>query len=274
MTKNGGPTSATNPYIARYAFWVEDESFKVNLNVITNGPRGATSLGLTAAEARLDGSLGMSTDDGLRSAAANVISARASLAGQFPTALTAALPANLANPAAAAELRFLTTTHSAGLDLSRGGFKRFNLNAATNGDKRAGLDRLVVAITNTNSASLFGQRFYRVRNDAAGVNNATAVSSNHAAIYLQKIAANIYDYLDADDQPTVISNDATFSLVTGRPTMGILPLGGGTSGTNPIAAMGVENVPRLQEYAVHLRVRSMRWDASNPDSLGFVFNTN
>ena len=274
MTKNGGPTSATNPYIARYAFWVEDESFKVNLNVITNGPRGATSLGLTAAEALLDGSLGMSTDDGLRSAAANVISARASLAGQFPTALTAALPANLANPAAAAELRFLTTTHSAGLDLSRGGFKRFNLNAATNGDKRAGLDRLVVAITNTNSASLFGQRFYRVRNDAAGVNNATAVSSNHAAIYMQKIAANIYDYLDADDQPTVISNDATFSLVTGRPTMGILPLGGGTSGTNPIAAMGVENVPRLQEYAVHLRVRSMRWDASNPDSFGFVFNTN
>ena len=274
MTRNGGPVNATNPYIARYAFWIEDESFKVNLNVMTNGPRGATSLGLTAAEARLDGSWGSSSNDGLRSVAGNVISARASLGGQFPTALTAALPANLANPAAAAELRFLTTTHSAGLDLSRGGFKRFNMNAATNGDKRAGLDRLIIAITNTNSASLFGQRFYRVRNDAAGINSTNAVSTNHAAIYLQKIAANIYDYLDVDDQPTVISNSSTFNLVTGRPTVGILPLGGGTSGTNPIAAMGVENVPRLQEYAIHLRVRSIRWDASNPDSFGFVFNTN
>jgi hypothetical protein len=274
MTKEGGPVNASNPYIARYAFWVEDESFKVNLNVLTNGPRGATSLGLSAAEARLDGSLGTSADGGLRSAAANVISARASLAGQFPTALTAALPANLANPAAAAELRFLTTTHSAGLDLSRGGFKRFNLNAVTNGDKRAGLDRLIVAITNTNAAPLFGQRFYRTRNDATGLNNTTAVSANHAAIYLQKIAANLYDYLDDDDQPTVISNDSSFSLVTGRPTVGILPQGGGTSGTNPIAAMGVENVPRLQEYAIHMRVRSMRWTNSDPDSFGFVFNTN
>ena len=275
MTRNGGPVNATNPYIARYAFWIEDESFKVNLNVITNGPRGgATSLGLSAAEARLDGSWGTSTDDGLRSAAGNVISARASLAGQFPTALTAALPANLANPATAGELRFLTTTHSAGLDLSRGGFKRFNINTVTNGDKRTGLDRIVTAITNTNASPLFGQRFYRLANNAAGLNSTSAVSTNHAAIYLNKIAANLYDYLDTDDQPTVISNDSSFSLVTGRPTVGILPSGGGTAGPNPIAAMGVENVPRLQEYAVQLRVRSIRWDSSNPDSFGFVFNTN
>jgi hypothetical protein len=168
MTRNGGPVNATNPYIARYAFWIEDESFKVNLNVITNGPRGgATSLGLSAAETRLDGSWGTSTDDGLRSAAGIVISARASLAGQFPTALTAALPASITDPATAAELRFLTTTHSAGLDLSRGGFKRFNINTVTNGDKRTGLDRIVAAITNTNASSLFGQRFYRLANNAA-----------------------------------------------------------------------------------------------------------
>ena len=274
LTKNGGPVNATNPYIARYAFWVEDESFKVNVNVITNGPRGNASLGLSAAEIRLDGSWGTSTDDKLRSAAGNVISARSSLAGQFPTALTAALPASLTDPATAAELRFLTTTHSAGLDLSRGGFKRFNINTVTNGDKRTGLDRIVAAITNTNASPLFGQRFYRLANNAAGLNSTSAVSTNHAAIYLQKIAANIYDYLDADDQPTVISNNSSFSLVTGKPTVGILPLGAGTAGPNPIAAMGVENVPRLQEYAVHMRVRSMRWDATNNNSFGFVFNTN
>ena len=274
LTQNGGPTNATNPYIARYAFWVEDESFKVNVNVITNGPRGNASLGLSAAEARLDGSWGTSTDNKLRSAAGNVISARASLAGQFPTALTAALPASLTDPAAAAELRFLTTTHSAGLDLSRGGFKRFNINTVTNGDKRTGLDRIVAAITHSNASPLFGQRFYRSANNAAGLNSTTAVSTNHAAIYLQKIAANLYDYLDTDDQPTVISNDSSFGLVTGRPTVGILPSGGGTAGPNPIAAMGVENVPRLQEYAIHMRVRSMRWESTNNNSFGFVFNTN
>jgi hypothetical protein len=158
------------------------------------------------------------------------------------------------------------------------------MNAATNGDKRAGLDRLIAAITNTNSASLFGQRFYRLANNAAGINSTSAVSTNHAAIYLNKIAANIYDYLDADDQPTVINiptnttnfatNMSNFTLRTGRPTNIILPLGLGTSGTNPIAAMGVENVPRLQEYAVQLRVRKMQWDPDDPDSFGFVFDTN
>jgi hypothetical protein len=50
-------------------------------------------------------------------------------------------------------------------------------------------------------------------------------------------------------------------------------LGGGTSGTNPIAAMGVENVPRLQEYAIHLRVRKMQWDGNDPDSFGFIADT-
>jgi hypothetical protein len=54
--RNPGPTNATNPAIARYAYWIEDESFKVNVNVATNGSRGAASLGLGPAEIRLDGS--------------------------------------------------------------------------------------------------------------------------------------------------------------------------------------------------------------------------
>ena len=274
LTQNGGPTNATNPYIARYAFWVEDESFKVNVNVITNGPRGNASLGLSAAEARLDGSWGTSTDNKLRSAAGNVISARASLAGQFPTALTAALPASLTDPATAAELRFLTTTHSAGLDLSRGGFKRFNINTVTNGDKRTGLDRIVAAITNTNASPLFGQRFYRLANNATGLNSASAVSANHAAIYLNKIAANLYDYLDTDDQPTVISNDSSFSLVTGRPTEPILAINGGYDGPNSVAAFGIENGPRLQEFAYHVRMWKMSYDPENLDSTtNFGFNS-
>ena len=283
LTQNGGPTNATNPYIARYAFWVEDESFKVNVNVITNGPRGNASLGLSAAEARLNGSWGTSTNDELNSAAGNVIPARASLAGQFPTALTAALPASLTNPTTAAELRFLTTTHSAGLDLSRGGFKRFNINSITNGiagpgdavNVRAGLDRILAVITNTNSMPSFGQRFYRATNGTTStINSSTAVTAAHANIYLQKLAANLLDYIDANDQPTVVNNDAAFSIRTGRPSYGFDALGGGLDGANSVAAMGVEAIPRLQEYAIHARIRSLRHTASDAESFGFVVKTN
>ena len=272
-------TNASGQTNARFAFWMEDESFKVNVNIATDGPRGTTSLGTNAGEARIDGAWGVSSNSAIANANfADLAALRGNnpypTNGNIPSPLTAMLATGISDASAAAEVKFLTTTHSAGLDLSRGGFPRFNLNSVTNGDKRTGLNRIIAAITNTNASPLFGQRFYRLANTPAGINSTSAVSTNHAAIYLNKIAANIYDYLDADDQPTVISNDSSFSLVTGRPTVGILPLGGGTAGPNPIAAMGVENVPRLQEYAVQLRVRSMRWTNSDPDSFGFVFNTN
>jgi len=275
VSRDGGPTNANNPPIARYAYWVEDESFKANLNVLTNGVRGMNT-GTSPQQGTIDGALGASANlSTFTNRTTAMLRDRATLgAGGFTDRGSAALALGLQGVTNAAEFRFLTTVNSAGLDLSRGGFKRVNINALTNADKRAGLDRIIAAITNTNAAPFFGQRFYRLSNDAAGINSTNAVSANHAAIYLNKIAANVYDYLDDDDQPTVISNNSSFSLVTGRPTNGVLPLGLGTFGTNPIAAMGVENVPRLQEYAIHLRVRSMRWTNSDPDSFGFVFNTN
>ena len=276
---NMGPTNATNPPVARYAYWVEDESFKVNVNTATNGPRG-TSTNAGPGDVRLDGSWRSSSNAAVRAAdAAGVVSARGTNPNFFPTIGSAAVVAGLTDVTSTDEFRFLTTVNSAGLDLSRGGFKRFKINSVTNGAtndalKRIALDRLTTVVTNTNAAPLFGQRFYRLTNDPAGVNDTSAVTQHHASIYLQKIAANIYDYLDDDNQPTVISNNASFSLVTGRPTFGIGPLGGGLDGSNSIVAMGVENVPRLQEYAIHMRVRSIKWDSSNPDSFGFVFNTN
>lgn len=267
---NPGPTNATNPAVARYAYWMEDESFKVNVNTGTNGAR-AQSPGVGPADVRLDGSWQSSANAALRAAnSTNVVTDRGTNTNFFPTAGSAAIAAGLSNVASASEFRFLTTAHSAGLDLSRGGFKRFNLNTVTNGDKRTALNRLLLAITNTNAAPLFGQRFYRLANSATGINATNAVTTNHAAIYLQKIAANIYDYIDSDDQPTVISNNPpTFTLMTNRPTNGIAAAGGGLDGTNPVAAIGAENVPRLQEYAIHMRLRSMRWDPAAVDSFGF-----
>ena len=285
MGARPGPTNATNPAIARYAFWVEDESFKVNVNFATNGPRGTASLGLNPAEARLDGAWGSSRESGLSGANFSaVITGRDGLPGSnFPTALTAALPGQVSDAASLDDLRFLTTVHSAGLDLSRGGFKRFNINSVTNGitgpgdaaNIRTGLDRVLAAITNTNAAPNFGQRFYRATNGTTStINSSNAVTAAHANIYLQKLAANLLDYVDSNDQPTVINNDAAFSLRTGRPSYGFDALGGGLDGTNSVAAMGVEAIPRLQEYAIHARIRSLRHTAGNADSFGFVQNTN
>jgi hypothetical protein len=285
MGARPGPTNATNPAIARYAFWVEDESFKVNVNFATNGPRGTASLGLNPAEARLDGAWGSSRESGLSGANFSaVITGRDGLPGSnFPTALTAALPGQVSDAASLDDLRFLTTVHSAGLDLSRGGFKRFNINSVTNGitgpgdaaNIRTGLDRVLAAITNTNAAPNFGQRFYRATNGTTStINSSNAVTAAHARIYLQKLAANLLDYVDNNDQPTVVNNDAAFSIRTGRPKYGFDALGGGLDGTNSVAAMGVEAIPRLQEYAIHARIRSLRHTAGNADSFGFVQNTN
>lgn len=296
---NPGPTNGTdNPAIARYAFWVEDESFKVNLNVAASGNRGITSLGLGPEESRIEGAWRAGGNPILSNAdTAGVVAGRQSLSGtNFPTALTAAIPAGVANADAADELRFVSTTHSAGLNLSRGGFKRFNINnvnvigsnnsAAPNivnqtGIIRTNLNRVIAAITNTNSVPNFGQRFYRMGTNVAtgtnvaNINASNIVSANHAAIYLNKVAANILDYIDTDDQPTIINIPTTaanftnmndFQLRVGRPEFGIEALGGGLDGTNPVAAMGVENVPRLQEYAIHGRIRELNPIGYNSNS--------
>lgn len=263
LTNTAGETNA------RFAFWVEDESFKVNLNVATNGMRGAADSGGWPAEGRIDGTLGASTNDALSGANFAKI-AQGMPSGSFPTALTALLAASVTNTDAAAELRFLATTVSAGLDLSRGGFKRFNINTVTNGIGsladtgviRTNLNRVIAAITNTNAAPLFGQRFYRA-NDANAPNT---VTTDHAAIYLNKIAANILDYVDADSQPTIVNNDEGYSLQSGKPTYGIEPLGGGTDGSNSVIAVGMESLPRLQEYVLHGRIRKL-------DPIGFNSNS-
>ncbi len=279
-----GPTNATNPAVARYAYWIEDESFKVNVNTGTNGAR-AQGTNVGPNDVRLDGSWQSSPNAALRQANATaVVADRGTNAKFFPTAGSAAIAAGLSSTTSAAEFRFLTTANSAGLDLTRGGFKRFNLNTLTNGVttdalKRTALNRLLLAITNTNAAPLFGQRFYRLPPlNVPNINNTSAVTADHANIYLQKIAANIYDYLDSDDQPTIINNDATnvppFTLRTGRPTDAIYSTGNSPDGTNSVAAFGVENFPRLQEWAMHARVWRMSW-TNGPDSrsnFGFVNN--
>jgi Tfp pilus assembly protein PilX len=258
-------TNASGETNARYAYWVEDESFKANINIVTNGARGS-GLGLATSEGRLEGAWRSYSNSILSVAnAASAISGRTS--SGFPTALTAAFAAGISadKATAAEELQFLTTVHSAGLDLSRGGFKRVNINSIALGTAggadtdaiRTNLNRFIVSVTNSNSSPRFGQRFYRLGTGSTAVNASNAVSAQHEGIYLQKIAANVLDFLDVDNQPTLIAADTSNSIITGRPVYAIEPVGGGNQGANPVAAIGQETVPRLQEYAIHARLLTM-----------------
>jgi hypothetical protein len=288
ISRYGGQTNATNPYIARYAFWAEDESFKVNVSVAADGERGANSLGLSAAEARIDGSWGSSTNAELNSANfARVTSDRQLLGGAFPTAATAAFPAEqIIYPRTVDELRFLTTAYSGGLDLSRGGARRYPLNQNTFAQGIDSIKRVVAAITNTNASPAFGQRFYMNTANAdtagfVGQLNTNDVTAQHAELYLLRLAANMKDMVDADGTPTIITgtNVDSSSLFDNKTytdpstAFAIEVDGGGTIGAPVIsglrlAAFGKENVPRLQEYAIHGRVNSMvppgRNGANNP----------
>lgn len=276
-----GPTNAANPAIARYAYWIEDESFKVNLNIATNGARGAVSLGTGPREIRIDGSFGSSSNIALRSVnLANVMTARRGLpAAAFPSASTAAIPAGLQEQAASDELRFISTVNSAGLDISRGGFKRFNINSVTNGitgpvdanNIRINLNRLITAITNSNSVPDFGQRFYRLSKTATGINSTNAVPAPHSSIYLNKIAANVLDYVDADSQPTIVlNNPPEFGVLNGPQSLEnssrFFNEGIGGEGTNRIAATGLESRPFLQGYAIGVQVSSMNPVGFNSNS--------
>lgn len=280
--RDSGPTNANNPPVARYAYWVEDESFKVNVNIATNGLRGIDS-GTSPKQATIDGVLAATGNlDSYTNQTQTMLQRRTDLGPDgFPDVASAAEALGVEGSTEHAEFRFLTTVNSAGLDLSRSGFKRFNINAITNDATdpldtdsiRTNLNRVLAAITNTNAVPHFGQRFYRLTDGTVSSINSTGgtsgVTAEHATIYVQKIAANILDYVDANDQPTLVNNDEGFSIRAGKPSYGIEARGGALNGASSVAAMGIENTPRLQEYAIHARIRKIRHTPSNPDSFGF-----
>lgn len=271
-----------NPPVARYAYWVDDESFRLNLNVATNSSRG-TNAGSTPDQipslAVISAAIGGSDPTGT---ASNIVALRQKLTFSSASQAAYAGPDASKQLALATNLNFVSTAYSASLNLSRGGWRRVNINSlfSTGDPVRTQLDRLITTITNVNASPLFGQRFYRSGSPSAGsfsntINQTNFVTTNsanpdfphanHALIYLNKLAVNAKDYIDADNQPTLVDNDTNFSRnppvysvrAPGTPTNALEPLGTGTTGANPVIAIGQENTPKLQEYAIHARLLNM-----------------
>jgi len=269
LTDSSGRTNA------RYAYWIEDDSFKVNLSIATNIVRGADSLGASAREVPVQGILsharGIDTNDASANALVNL---RNTLGGggllSYRTLSQAFSPGG--TNTVAEQLKFVATAHSGTLNVSRDGWKRINLNTVFSSGTNAvqsQMERFVLAVAN--GSPLFGQRFFRSSYSQPALNFTNTVNETNAAIYLWKLAANAKDYVDADNQPTLI-NSSLKVVAEAVPTEAIEPLGGGTEGPNPIPAFGKENIPMLQEYAIQGRILSMSprgWSGSNPGSAAF-----
>jgi hypothetical protein len=293
--KNPDPsTPGFNPPIARFAYYIEDESFKVNLNTVdaTSAGRGDDTPGQSTDEGILQAILppNLSSDiDKIRSyflpkpLPAPPAKARANI----PTVGTIDLAAS-ATATTAENNKFILTTQSSALDQSRGGALRLNLNEVvqvvdiTDPDSadeiRLQLDRIIAAIDNQYAMPDFGERFFRT---SSVTNNATYLSNindrevkdnnldlngvSYKNIYNFRIAANIRDYLDSDSMPTIMasgSDDATKKqkIILGIPdrTLGNPdPSGANNPVESDTIAIGKESVPLISEYAMRVYLKRL-----------------
>lgn len=267
-----------NGPVARYAFWVEDESFRVNLNVAGADIRGdAThSGGSRPSEITIQGATESAKSADI---ARDLVAMRDQLNDK--KILT---PSELVYATGASEeydkLKFFTTTTSSALNLSRGGVKRLNLNKVISDTTDAAeihqqLARIIAAIRNPyampdisgkspSPLSDFGQRFYRTGTGKESLNNFDVGmvdgDTNAADVYLEKIAVNIRDYIDTDSQPTIVENDVDFPVREKKIPDAMSPIGfdpGGTgsaTAASDTVAVGKEAVPALQEYALRVKL--------------------
>jgi type II secretory pathway pseudopilin PulG len=290
--QDGITDPAKAPVIARYAYWVEDESFRANINYAGLGKDhkrsdNTTNVALDARNADLIAPFIVLADSG--TAAAQSISDVRDLypfklfpefrAYAHATGLDR-LADQLRTPSTTPDssmylsdrLRYLTTTQSAALNLSRHGTQRLNLNTAVNPTTSptdtTKIQRQIDKIVNTIKyhAPDFGQRFYRktwIRNSSDSPPlpdnlNAKQVTSDHALIYLYKIAANIRDYMDTDLMPTVIKMEevkkedgSVVKVGKVRPNNSRPMETMNENGDNLYWAVGKDSAPFLSECGVH-----------------------
>jgi hypothetical protein len=285
------PTLANyNPVVSRYAFWVEDETAKVDVSVVGNagGAGGSFSRSygstndvttLTNRVQFLDlGALPLRNDQPLDNSSAsqtvnqNIINFYKSLPFFLPdyNSLNKAMNANLTE-----QTKFHTTTFSRSLDLAGTGRRRINLNALVSNSTAAadiagnirdisyvmtGTSTNLIFLPNTAGANeIFGTQTSRTDSLTTfgerfwPPNVANPANIDKTSAYLTKLAANIRDYIDTDSQPTYItggSSGASRVVVT-------TPMNPSSPPTWGAAAIGKEAIAIPQEHAWHGLLESM-----------------
>ncbi|MGI9086677.1 MAG: hypothetical protein ACR2HH_02885 [Chthoniobacterales bacterium] len=248
-------TDSDGKITGRYAFWMEDESFKVNANLMGPNPRGSNTLGDSPNQVPFQGLLRQ-----ILAPAADpnaVAQTLVNFRNPFPSSQFFEL-GDLGHapgqPTLADTAKFEATIFSGSSNVSRGGVKRINLNKVVTSSTdpaaiRTQLDEIISAIKY--QLPNFGQRFYRIGTNKNTLDVPTSGAPSHSAIYLNKIAANIRDYIDTDSQPTIVISDLSVNI--GSPPVGSIPPSNANGATNEAIAIGKEAVPFIQEYMLRVK---------------------
>jgi hypothetical protein len=263
---NDRTSSSYNPIVGRYAYWVDDESAKVN--VPTAGNVDSTNqhqhwAGRNPNEVAIHPILATQPESA-GSDAANLVTQREQNSAikdarpPFPPSTFRNLSAGLADNALWQSRRSFVTSWSeadergpVGEIANTPGVRKINLNDFVDkahdyksADGRGKIAKNVVALGDYINLMLpqFGER-------AA----ASGLNADSRRRYCVQIAANIQDYIDADSQPTVIRQNLDSPQWEEPPD----PNGVGEGApTQPPAAFGKENVPGVTEYVGYYYVES------------------
>ncbi len=191
---NGQSAAAGNPIIGRYAYWVDDEASKINVNSAQY--RVGTSASTNGAS-MADVNLTALTDIGV--VRANSSYAYANTNGFFTTEHWKS--ADDIGSAIYEKNKFFITAHSNGLDFTPWGTKRKNLNNtsdATIGFVRADIDTPITTLTNTGLAAFFNY----------GAAQTNTFARKYRADAVKQILANIYDFRQPDGPGVTVCSGA------------------------------------------------------------------
>lgn len=238
--------------IGRYAYWVDDETSKIDLATAGLAPRGpGTNVGEISLAAFAP--LGLSSNQ-----IANLAEYKSLLiSGKSPAITRYALGAGagISDDTTWNRVRPFLTQYSLHDLRSPDGTLAANLNelVTTTSDPakiRSEVQTLVTAMTNNLPG--FGERFFQTTGPTTAPVAATPQESGPGPVnpltYMKKLAANIRDYIDADNNATVILKDG--SAYTGV-APDFIPY---EAAIEDIPIIGKERGPYLNEFGLVTRV--------------------
>jgi Tfp pilus assembly protein PilX len=246
-------TNSSGTLTGRYAYWVDDESSKLDLRTIGTANR---TLGTNLSEISASSLLALSANI-TQNHIANITLLKN--ATQLPQSI-ANIRFDLGGQAvtdgqAWNAIRPFITQYSLHDQRSPDGNLAINLNefvTTTTSASEITTQVNTIARAITNNIPTFGTRYYQATGPANSATAATPPEDDQLK-YAKKIAANIRDFIDSDNTATLI--DKNGNAYTGTsPTMGgLLPY---NADIEEIPIAGKEKGPFLNEYVAAYRVIS------------------